>query len=152
MIDEFALRWSTLVKFDRGALPTMKEILSGLLDFLQNKVEVTALWKKKSKDNVSQIQSNLKIAFDIIGSIIPENLIEEPLHLNGVDRTGDANLLNTEAKATCLLLWLYSIEPSFYAFLAEAQMQSNTKDLRPLKWLGPFVKAISEIMTSEVFR
>ena len=31
-------------------------------------------------------------------------------------------------------------------------MQINTKDLRPLKWLGPFVKATSEILTSEIFR
>ena len=76
MIDEFALRWSTLVKFDRGALPTLKEILTGLLDFLQHKVEVSALWKKKSKDNLAEIQSNLKLAFDHIGSKVPESLLE----------------------------------------------------------------------------
>lgn len=152
MIDEFALRWSTLVKFDRGALPTLKEILSGLLDFLQNKVEVTALWKKKSKDNLAEIQKNLKLAFDLISSSLPEGLIDKQLTLNGTDRTGDTNLLNTEGKATCLLLWLYSMEPPLYAYIAEVQLQSNTKDLRPLKWLGPFVKVISEILTSEVFR
>ena len=120
MIDEFALRWSTLVKFDHGALPTLNEILCGLQDYLQNKVEVSALWKKKSKDTVSQIQSNIKIAFDLIIGTIPQTLMEEPLFLNGVDRTGDANLLNTSGKATCLLLWLYSMEVPYYAFLAES--------------------------------
>ena len=76
MIDEFALRWSTLVKFDRGALPNLQEILAGLLDYLTNKVEVTALWKKKSKDNLAEIQNNLKLAFGLIGFSLPDGLIE----------------------------------------------------------------------------
>lgn len=66
-IDQFSLRWSTMVKFDRSALPTMDEVVGGLRDFLLNKVEVSALWKKKSKDQVQQIKKNIQTAFEIIG-------------------------------------------------------------------------------------
>lgn len=151
-IDEFAIRWSTTIKFDRGALPTLREVLNGLRDFLLNKVEVTALWKKKSKDCLAETQKNIKLAFELVCSKVSFDLLDEQLILDGVDRTGDANLLNTDGIATCLILWLYSIEPPLYGYLSEVQSMNNTKDLRPLKWLGPFVKVLSEILTSEIFR
>lgn len=80
--------------------------------------------------------------------------MKEPLFLNSVDQTGDNNLLNTDGKAIGLVLWLYSLEPSFYAYLADAQSKIGKIDLRPLKWLGPLVKAVSEIISSsgEVYR
>ena len=93
-----------------------------MLDYLTNKVEVTALWKKKSKDNLAEIQNNLKLAFGLIGFSLPDGLMEETLTLDGTDRTGDTNLLNTNGKATQILLWLYSMESPLYAYIAEVQL------------------------------
>lgn len=53
-------------------------------------------------------------------------------------------MLNPVSKATCLALWLCSIEPPFYAALNKA---CETMDLSYLKMLGPLARAISVILS-----
>ena len=54
-------------------------------------------------------------------------------------------LLNPYSKATCFILYLYSMELGHPQLYAEANRVARDMDLRYLKELGPFVKALSVI-------
>ena len=55
------------------------------------------------------------------------------------------NLMNPLSKATCLCLWLWTIEPSFYCWTTQAALE---KDLLNLDYLGPLARSISLIISA----
>lgn len=61
---------------------------------------------------------------------------DEPLIIS---KYTDNGLCNPDSKVVCLILWLYSVEPPFYAAINEA---SRTMDMDLIKMLGPFAKAL----------
>ena len=69
---------------------------------------------------------------------------EEPL-LFEMHADGDLNLCNPKGKATCLLLWLYSLEPQFYTEMNKAII---SYDESKADTLGPYVQALFSILLS----
>ena len=64
---------------------------------------------------------------------------DEPLIFSKYTENG---LCNPESTAVCLILWLYSIEPPFYAAVNEA---SRLNDMDVIETLGPFARVLHMI-------
>ena len=64
------------------------------------------------------------------------NEIDEPFKDSGGDQK---DLTNPYSKSACLILFLYSIEPPFYAYLNRAIRSHDSKEV---KNLGPFASAL----------
>ena len=68
-------------------------------------------------------------------------------------KNGELGLKNPKGKGFCMILWLLSIEPPFYAAVNSA-IESLDKSL--VKTVGPFARALHEILfqahTSDIKR
>lgn len=53
--------------------------------------------------------------------------------------------MNPNSKAVCLSLWLWTIEPPFYAAINKACIEN---DFSNLTYLGPLARAISIILSA----
>ena len=55
---------------------------------------------------------------------------------------GENGLKNPHGKAFCMILWLVSIEPPFYAAISKASKQMS---IDHLEFVGPIARALFEI-------
>lgn len=69
----------------------------------------------------------------------------QPLVVDKDDRKDDNDLWNPKGRAVCLILYLYSMEPPFYAGLNKA---CRNKDDDCVEMLGPFATAIFWILSN----
>ena len=68
---------------------------------------------------------------------------DEPFYYS-LPPVGEGNLLNPVSKATCLTMWLCTIEPPFYAAMNKA---CETMDLNYIRMLGPLDRSVSVILS-----
>jgi len=73
--------------------------------------------------------------FDLINFIYPD----APLEMNTDIENG---LKNPHSKAFCMILWLMSIEPPFYAAISKA---SKHMSMDHLEYVGPMARVLFEI-------
>jgi len=58
-------------------------------------------------------------------------------------KDGELGLKNTLGKGFCMILWLLSIEPPFYAAISNA---SRLMNLKYLEFVGPLARVLFEIL------
>ena len=78
----------------------------------------------------------MQLVFRKLRELVKIEKPDEPLIIS---KYSDNGLCNPDSSAVCLLLWLYSIEPPFYAAINEA---GRIMDTEFISMLGPFAKAI----------
>lgn len=71
--------------------------------------------------------------------------VNKPLVINKHSRKKDYDLWNPKGRALCLIMYLFSIEPPFYAGLNKA---CRNKEEESLESLGPFACAIFWILSN----
>lgn len=89
--------------------------------------------------------SNYQKAFQKILELVGFDDPDEKFYYELPSDEGENNLMNPCSKATCLCLWLWTIEPSFYSWVNQAAQE---KDLQNLQFLGPFARSISMILSA----
>lgn len=130
---EYGYLWAEQYKGDKWALPSMQEVVSGLYKTYCGMV------REKLKDGrQDRLKDYLKEKKEVFGELYnclnPETLA----HPLTVDILKDPN-----SAEVCLLLYLYSIEPPFYASLISA---SRHLDKEKLKILGPWARALYTLL------
>ena len=91
----------------------------GLEMFYENQLEKKQMGKVNSKKRVKAMIDEYKYVFKKLLQFLELSDIHKPFiaKIKGPLFNSDLNLANPKAKATVLILWLYSIEPPFYAAL-----------------------------------
>ena len=131
---EYGFTWAKMVRGDEDALPSMNEILDGLkYYYLQQIDEMT---EGQSYYRIKYVKYQLQLVFRKLRELVKIEKPDEPLIIS---KYSDNGLCNPDSSAVCLLLWLYSIEPPFYAAINEA---GRIMDTEFISMLGPFAKAI----------
>jgi len=125
------------VKEDEDENPSMKEVVMGIYLHHMLTVERTFSNLKEKGSDIGLYRNSMKKAFNqlLLCLDMGDEDIDEPL---SEDIYEDPNSPQVQ-----LILTMYSMEPPFYADLNNA---CRTLDPAKLKTLGPFAKAIFEVL------
>lgn len=126
----YGFKWSNTVKKNKFAKPTLVEIIDGLKRIVEKKVKEDL--KHSPKKEIELYVRQYHQVFD--------KLLEGAEIQNGGK---NEQYTDPESKTVRLILWLFTIEPSFYADLNDACIN---EDEEMLELLGPFARAIHLIL------
>ena len=124
--------WSSDVKWDRFAIPSLMDIVKGLTMYLDKKLEFS-LREIKSQVEIDVIKQQYKEVFMKLISL--SGIKDADVSLKG-------KLDNLNDPSVCLIMYLYSCEPPLYMDL---HLACRRKDNRYLESLGPMARAIMKI-------
>lgn len=141
MDGEYGERWAEEEHGARFTLPSAQEIVDGIATFFD--LEIKERTKNMPSSRAKAFQQQYRAVFDKILELAGFQDPDEPFYY-ALPTEGEGNLLSPTSKATCLSLWLCTIEPPFYAALNKA---SESMDLSYLKMLGPLARAVSVILS-----
>ena len=122
MDGQYGEAWSLTIRDNVKALPSARDIIDGLCDFYVEEIVKAQLKESSRKGYQNEIISNYQKAFQKILDLLDfENPDESMYYCLNEDNTapldGENNLMHPKSKATCLCLWLWTIEPSFYSWV-----------------------------------
>jgi len=100
--------------------------------------------KGMSKYKIKWLKGQYMQVFEKIFELMNFSEPDEPL-ITYQDNESERCLWNPNSKAVCIIMWLYSIEPPFYAAINEACRNIDKKYLRSL---GPFAAALFTILVN----
>lgn len=141
---EFGNIWAKKYKNEKTALPSLDDLLQGLLQWLVRQIEAMVIQANSNivrKNIIRNSRRNLQTIFEAV-EITKEDM-DKALTLSETDPI--LGLRNPYSKATCMVLYLYSMELGLPPLYAEANKVARDVDLRYLKELGPFIRALNSI-------
>ena len=104
------LVWSKTYKNDKNQLPSMNEIIKGLYEHVSKYIEQSM--KNVQDERMQLLKKSYKETFDHILECLDYGQTKKPLTSHEL-----SDPLN---KATCALLYFYSMEPPIYADMNKA--------------------------------
>ena len=127
--------WSIEVKNDIKALPSINEIMYGLYLFVAQQLENKLRFNHQKQIWIDACQNCYKKLFDYILELVDYQNPNEPLTVY--------ELTNPNSKATCLVLYMYSMESPF-----SVELNNSWKSLDQSKvaTFGPIERALCEIL------
>jgi len=128
-------------KNDANALPSLNELKDGLMGWYVPQIESNM--KNKSKNMHMGVIKRTRHEFKEIFDSINISDWNKPMTHSKADT--ELGLTNPYSKISCFIVNLYSMEfgnPQFYSVVNKA---AREMDLTNLKYLGPFVRALSVI-------
>lgn len=126
---------------DKDYVPSAEDIMTGLADFVSKELVEKATFIS-DKSGASQVYQQV---FQFIQASIA---IKEPSKMlwkiteGQKDFMSDRNLWNPRSKANALVMYLCSMDPSFYLEINKAV---RLNDKSNLEYLGPLARALSII-------
>lgn len=138
MIGEFASKWAELFNGGMYNMPTARQVMSGLLLFME--LQADRLTAPHKKERVPHIKNTLRWVFQNIQNMIAFTDMDHKFewYTNSEYSCG-----NPKSKACVLCLWFWSIEPPLYCHLNKASRQM---DAYLLPMLGPWARALMTIL------
>lgn len=91
--------------------------------------------KGQSKELISKCIKDIQVVFDYLLECVGSDRVDETLTLEV--------LRDPYSAETCMLLYLYSVEPPFYSDLYQA---CRSMDIFKVHTLGPFARALFELL------
>lgn len=131
-------------------MPSLNEIVEGLINWMTRQVEGSMAGKSKNlrKALIRSNRRNFKTIFDGI-KVSPEDM-DKPLTKG--DGHSVLDTYNPYSKVTCIVLYLYSMEIGTPQLYAEVNRVARDMDLTYLKEFGPFLRALTFITASSESR
>lgn len=132
-----------MIKNDMNAMPSLFEVLHGLYLFFCNKIDEQLA--NNPDIDAADVKKQYKDVIDYMLQGFYYRDAYQPLAIGVEEKNSDNDLWNPRGKAVCLIMYMYSIEPPFYAELNNA---CRCKDPQSIATLGPFATAISYILAN----
>ena len=119
--------------------------MDGLFKYFCSKLDIDM--QSRPKQYGDQMKDFYLKVFDYIIEAIDLKDPNKPFKTSGGD---DMDLTNPYGKAACIILYLYSLEPPFYAVMNQA---IKNRDRKMIKYFGPFACAFYYVTTkAEIYR
>lgn len=115
--------WALEIKANKNALPSLQEITDGLLCFLTDKIDMI-ITGTDIFDRDTLIEEYKQLFEFFLKSTGVKDVTAPLQYANG----GDNDLWNPTGKSVCIIMYLVSIQPSFFLELVKA-----TRETEPLK-------------------
>jgi len=132
-IKQYGLVWGQNIKAKKFAKPSLKEVFDGLNKLLNQKIDKNLSGRPEAE--LTQYKEMYSEVFTI--------LLNKAKGASKDKQEPADQYTNPDSIAVRLILWLFTIEPSFYTELNEACHQM---DLKKLEELGPFARAVHLVL------
>ena len=148
---EYGNLWALEYNGAKLNFPNLGQVLGGLV--LYHEMLVTNKCRHLSKKLAEAIHKQYEPVFKQLAAIKDDLDITKTLfavHVNHKDFSSDYNLWNPDGKASEIILFIYTIEPAFYA---ENNVACRTRDPKRLNMFGAYSFALSRVLAeSENYR